>query len=111
MTKLTNIHPGEILWKEFLQPMKITKYRLAKETYESQTKIGQIVKGTRSITPETGLKLDRFFGFKTEGFFYGLQVDYDLAMARNHLGDTLLAIIPFSGLAKNLHSSSTVDEN
>jgi addiction module HigA family antidote len=92
MKRLKHIHPGRILFEEFLEPMRITKYRLAKEIHETQTKIGQIVRCTRSITPETGLKLDRFFGFKTEGFFYGLQVDYDLAEAKSHLGKELLAI-------------------
>ena len=96
MKKLPHIHPGRILLEEFLEPMALTQYRLAKEIHESQTKIGQIVRGIRSITAKTGLKLDKFFGFKTEGFFYGLQVDYDLALAKQNLGKKLAAIKTFN---------------
>lgn len=96
MKKLPHIHPGRILMEEFLEPMELTQYRLAKEIHEPQTKISQIVRGLRGVTPETGLKLDKFFGFKTEGFFYGLQVDYDLSLAKEHLGNKLTAIKTFN---------------
>ena len=103
MKKIPHIHPGRILLEEFLLPMELTQYRLSKEIHEPQTKISQIVRGLRSITAETGLKLDKFFGFKTDGFFYGLQVDYDLSNARKTLGKELAAIKTFH--AENIHIS------
>lgn len=96
MKKLQHIHPGRILLEEFLEPMELTQYRLAKEIHEPQTKISQIIRGLRGVTPETGLKLDKFFGFKTEGFFYGLQVDYNLSVAKENLGKELSAIRTFN---------------
>jgi addiction module HigA family antidote len=90
--KLKNIHPGEILKEEFLNPMGITQYRLAKEIDEPQIKISQIVRGLRGITPETGLKLDKFFGFKTRGFFYSLQTDFDLREAGRRIKGKLAKI-------------------
>ena len=95
MTTLSPIHPGRILKEEFLDAMQLSQYRLAKEIYEPQTKIGQIVRGLRSITPKIGLKLDKFFGFKTEGFFYGLQTDYDMFEAKRELGAELAKIHTF----------------
>ena len=61
MRTLKNIHPGEVLKEEFLEPMGISEYRLAKETGLSQTRIGQILKSERSITAETAVKLGKFF--------------------------------------------------
>ena len=75
--KLPNIHPGEILLEEFLVPMKITAYRLSKETRLPQTRISQIIKGKRSISADTALRLAKFFGNSAE-FWMGLQDDYDL---------------------------------
>ncbi len=77
MKKLPNIHPGEILKEEFLDPMEITAYRLAKETFIPQTRISQIIKGKRSITADTALRLAKFFGTSAK-FWLGLQDDYDL---------------------------------
>jgi addiction module HigA family antidote len=74
---LSNIHPGEILQEEFLEPLGISAYRLAKETMISQTRISEIVHGERSITADTALRLARFFG-TTPQFWLGLQNDYDL---------------------------------
>ena len=62
MDKLPNIHPGEILSEEFLIPMEITAYRLAKETKITQTRISQIIKGKRRITADTALRLSKYFG-------------------------------------------------
>ena len=64
MEKLTNIHPGEILLQEFLIPMEISAYRLAKETFLPQTRISEIIKGNRSITFDTALALLSFFCYK-----------------------------------------------
>lgn len=77
MDKLPNIHPGEILQEEFLVPLKITPYRLAKETDIPQTRISQIIKGNRRITADTAIRLSRFFGNSVK-FWLGLQDDYDI---------------------------------
>ncbi len=77
MEKLKNIHPGEVLLEEFLNPMEISAYRLAKETFIPQTRISDIVKGRRRITADTALRFSRFFGNSAE-FWLGLQNDYDL---------------------------------
>ncbi len=77
MEKLKNIHPGEILQEEFLKPMEISAYRLAKETFIPQTRISEIIKGNRRITADTALRLAKFFG-TTAKFWLGLQDDFDL---------------------------------
>ena len=87
-------HPGEILIEEFLKPMGITQYRLAKEISVPQRRIGEIVSGTRSVTADTGLRLSRFFGM-SEGFWLGLQMDFDAAKAKDAITDTLAKIRPW----------------
>lgn len=82
MKKLSNIHPGEILNEEFLKPMNISAYRLAKETFIPQTRISSIIKGKRRITADTALRLSKFFG-TTAKFWLGLQDDYDLEEGLN----------------------------
>jgi addiction module HigA family antidote len=77
MEKLPNIHPGEILNEEFLIPLKITAYRLAKETNIPQTRISEIIKGNRRVTADTALRLSIFFG-NSARFWLGLQDDYDI---------------------------------
>jgi len=89
-------HPGEILLEEFLKPMGITRYRLAKEIGVPPRRIGQIVSRQRAVTPDTALRLSRFFGM-SEGFWIGLQMDYDAAKAKDELADTLLKIRPWAG--------------
>ncbi|HEY0332878.1 MAG TPA: HigA family addiction module antitoxin [Stenotrophomonas sp.] len=84
-------HPGEILKEEFLDPMGITAYRLAKAINVQQTRIGEILAGERGITPDTGLRLSRFFGM-SDGFWSGLQLDYDLANVRDQQAATLAQI-------------------
>jgi addiction module HigA family antidote len=81
-------HPGEILKEEFLKPMGLTQYRLAKEIGVPQRRIGEIVSGDRSITTDTGLRLSRFFGM-SEGFWTGLQLDFDTAVTKDALASTL----------------------
>jgi len=81
MRTLKNIHPGEVIKEEFLEPMGISAYRLAKETGLSQTRIGQIIKGERSITAETAVKLGKFFSVPAE-FWMNLQTFYDIEEAR-----------------------------
>ncbi|WP_339793866.1 HigA family addiction module antitoxin [uncultured Imperialibacter sp.] len=77
MKAINNIHPGEILQLEFLEPMGLTAYRLAKEIGVQQTRISQIMGGKRSITADTAIRLSRFFG-TTEEFWMNLQREYDL---------------------------------
>jgi len=82
MRKLKNIHPGEILNKEFLIPLKITAYRLAKDTTMAQTRISEIIKGNRRITADTALRFSKYFG-TTPKFWLGLQDDYDIEEEKN----------------------------
>ena len=95
--KLPPVHPGEILLEEFLKPLGITQYRLAKAINVPQRRIGEIVAGKRAITADTGLRLSRFFGM-SEGFWVGLQTDYDTAKAKDALGDVLTRIHRFEAL-------------
>lgn len=91
-------HPGEILSEEFLIPMGITRYRLAKEIGVQQRRIDEIVKGERAMTADTGLRLSKFFRM-SDGFWVGLQADYDAAIARDELAGALKAIKPWTALA------------
>ncbi|TGL65336.1 HigA family addiction module antitoxin [Leptospira jelokensis] len=77
MKRLPNIHPGQILSEEFLIPLKITAYRLSKETGIPQTRISQILLQKRSISADTAIRFSKFFG-TTPQFWLGLQNDYDL---------------------------------
>ncbi|PWS30532.1 HigA family addiction module antitoxin [Pedobacter paludis] len=77
MEKLPNIHPGEILNEEFLIPLGVTAYRLAKETNIPQTRISEIIKGKRRITADTALRFSIFFGNSAK-FWLGLQDDFDI---------------------------------
>ena len=77
MEKLANIHPGEILYHEFLEPLKITAYRISKELRIPQTRISEIIKGNRRITADTALRLSKFFGNSAK-FWLGIQDDYDI---------------------------------
>lgn len=94
MRHLKNIHPGEVLREEFLAPMGITVYRIAKETGLSQTRLSQIIKEKRGITAETALKLGRFFSVPPE-FWLNLQALYDIEEAQKQHGRELKSIHPF----------------
>ena len=83
MTKLANVHPGEILLKDFLEPMNITPYALAKAIGVDQTRVSHLIKGKRSITADTALRLAKFFGVSAE-FWLNIQNRYDLEEKRNH---------------------------
>ena len=82
------IHPGEILMEEFLEPLGVSQYRLAKDISVPPRRINEIVHGKRSITADTGLRLARFFG-TTERFWLNLQVRYDLEVEKDRLADVL----------------------
>lgn len=93
-------HPGEILLEEFLKPMGITQYRLAKEIGVRQRRIGEIVAGTRGVSADTGLRLARFFGV-SEDFWIGLQSDHDREMTKQAMSSTLAAITPWTTEAEH----------
>jgi addiction module HigA family antidote len=82
------IHPGEILAEEFLAPFVISQYRLAKETGVPPRRINEIVRGTRSVTADTALRLSRYFG-TSERFWLNLQARYDLEVQKDRLGSRL----------------------
>jgi len=86
--KLPPIHPGEILMEEFLQPMGITQYRLAKDISVPPRRINEIVHGKRSITADTALRLGRFFSMSPQ-FWLNLQTRYDLEVTEDFLEDRL----------------------
>lgn len=77
------ITPGEILREEFLEPMGISAYRLAQATHISGTRLGEILRGTRRITPDTALRLSKALGL-SDGFWIAIQSDYDLARELDH---------------------------
>jgi antitoxin HigA-1 len=86
--KLPPVHPGEILLEEFLSPLGVSQYRLAKETSVPPRRINEIVRGSRSITANTALRLARYFG-TSERFWLNLQARYDLEVEKDRLGDRL----------------------
>jgi addiction module HigA family antidote len=86
--KLAPVHPGEILLEEFLLPLGVSQYRLAKDISVPPRRINEIVHGKRAVTADTALRLARFFG-TTEHFWLNLQMGYDLETAKDRLGDRL----------------------
>jgi len=88
-----NPHPGEILLAEFLKPMGLSQTALARALAVPPRRINEIVLGKRAITADTDLRLARYFGL-SEGFFLGLQTDYELMTRRRQIGDQLKAITP-----------------
>jgi addiction module HigA family antidote len=82
------VHPGEVLLEEFLKPMDISQYRIAKEISVPPRRVNEIVLRKRGITADTALRLGRYFG-TSEQFWLNLQSEYDLDMTRDRLGDRL----------------------
>jgi len=97
MNQLPNIHPGEVLREEFLIPLQISQYRLAKEIGVTEARISTICAGKRAITADTALRLAAFFG-TTPGFWLGLQADYDTEVAETSLHDALSGIHRFDSV-------------
>src|SRR5690606_41754697 len=96
MKRLKNIHPGEILSEEFLLPLEISAYRLAKDIGIPQTRISEILKGNRRITADTALRFSKYFGTSAK-FWLGLQDDFDLeeeTNAKSSLIDSIPTIQP-----------------
>ncbi len=94
MSKLEPITPGEILLEEFLKPMGLSQYRLAKEIGVPAQRIGQIVAGKRAITADTDLRLCRFFGL-SNGYWLRAQAAYDTEVAERTIGPALMKIRPW----------------
>lgn len=90
---LENPHPGEILLEDFLKPMGMSQNALARAVHVPPRRINEIVLGKRTVTADTDLRLARYFGI-SEGFFLGLQADYDLMERRRQIGDDLDTIVP-----------------
>ena len=88
MNKMTPVHPGEVLNEEFLAPMEISQYRLAKDISVPARRINEIVHGTRSITADTALRLGRYFG-TTAQFWLNLQNHFDLEVQQDKIGSRL----------------------
>ncbi|MCB0208403.1 MAG: HigA family addiction module antidote protein [Anaerolineae bacterium] len=86
--KLPPIHPGEILLEEFLKPMELSQYRLAKDIRVPARRINEIVHGKRGISPDTALRLSRYFGL-SERFWLNLQTRYDLEIEKDRLAGRL----------------------
>jgi len=86
--KLSPIHPGEVLLEEFIKPMNLSQNRLAIDIGVDARRINEIVLGKRAITADTALRLSRFFGNSPQ-FWLGLQTQYDLDVAEDHLGKRL----------------------
>ncbi len=86
--KIPPVHPGEILLEEFLTPLGISQYRLAKDVSVPPRRINEIVRGLRAITADTALRLARFFG-TSERFWMNLQTRYDLEIEKDRLGNRL----------------------
>jgi addiction module HigA family antidote len=92
-TRIPNPHPGEILMEDFLKPMTLSQTALANAIGVPPRRINEIVLGKRAITADTDLRLARYFRM-SEGFFLGLQADYELMQRRRQIGDKLKAIRP-----------------
>ena len=86
--KLPPIHPGEILLEEFLKPLGVSQYRLAKDINVPARRVNEIVLGKRSVTPDTALRLSRYFGL-TDRFWMNLQTRYDIEIEKDRLADRL----------------------
>lgn len=86
--RLEPVHPGEVLLEEFLKPLALSQYRLAKDISVPPRRINQIVHGTRAVSANTALRLARYFGV-SERFWLNLQAQYDLDIERDRLGDRL----------------------
>jgi addiction module HigA family antidote len=86
---LPNVHPGEVLLEEFLRPLDISQNRLARALKVPPRRVNEIVLGKRAVTPDTALRLARYFG-TSERFWLGLQVDFDLEEARRNLAEAII---------------------
>jgi len=105
MAKLKPVTPGELLLEEFLVPMGISQYRLAKEIGVPAQRIGEIIAGKRSITADTDLRLCKFFGL-SNGYWLRAQVVHDTEVAEDALAKTLQKIKPWQGIGARVGRSA-----
>ena len=96
--KLEAVSPGELLWEEFMVPMGLSRYRLAKEIAVPAQRIGDIVNGKRTVTADTDLRLCKFFGL-SEGYWLRAQAAFDIEVAHEQLKAELKKIKPWAGTA------------
>lgn len=101
MRTVAPVSPGEMLEEEFLKPLGLSKYRLAKDIGVPAQRIGDIVAGKRAVTADTDLRLCRYFGL-SDGWWLRGQANYDTAMAREAMGDVLAGIAPCELLGGNV---------
>jgi addiction module HigA family antidote len=94
-TVMPPVHPGEILLEEFLKPLEVSQYQLAKEISVPARRVNEIVHGQRRVSADTALRLARYFG-TSERFWMNLQTRYDLEIEKDRLGDALDEIHPLS---------------
>ena len=99
MERLQNIHPGEILEKDFMEPLGITAYRLAKDIGVQQTRISQIIRGKRAITPETAMRLALYFGTSPR-VWLNLQAAYELEELERSEPQTYRSVEPHVSAAR-----------
>lgn len=92
MVDFPQSHPGEVLLEDFLKPLGMSQYALAKAIDVPQIRISEIIRGTRAISPDTALRLARYLGTSAE-FWMGMQATYDLARARDRIGAAIDASI------------------
>src|ERR1700716_3608016 len=92
MADFAPAHPGEVLREDFLKPLGMSQYALAKANDVPQIRVSEIVNGKRAITPNTALRLARYFGTSPE-FWLGMQATYDLEMARDQIGAKIKALV------------------
>ena len=88
LEKLPPVHPGEVLWEDFMKPLGLSQYRVAKDIAVSPIRISQIVHGKRAITADTAMRLARYFGTSAE-VWLKLQARYDLEVAQELLGERI----------------------
>ncbi len=99
--RLAPIHPGEVLLTEFLEPLGLSQYRLAKDLKVPARRINEIVHGDRAVTADTALRLARYFG-TSDRFWLNLQTGYDLDIERDRLGGRIARDVPVYAAASSL---------
>ena len=108
MIKLDPVTPGELLLEEFLKPMNLSQYRLAKEVGVPAQRISEIISGKRSITADTDLRLCKFFGL-SNGYWLRAQVAHDTEVAERQMGDSLSKIRPYTDVLSQDDASANRD--
>lgn len=87
------VHPGEVILEDYLKPLGMSQYALSRDLGVTQARLGEIIRGKRAITPDTALRLARYFGTTAE-FWMGMQAQYDLEIARDTVGAEIERTVP-----------------